>query len=67
MNPLVEAVKKHAIENYEKDGWDIAVECYDDATLASMIRGETTEAGAIKKVHCIVSVLDEVRSDIQGS
>ena len=33
---LVDAVKGHAVRNYEKDGWDYIVECYGDGDIAEL-------------------------------
>ena len=50
MASLIDAVKAHAIENYESDGWDIVVECYSDEDLFTIIGNARTIAGAIKRV-----------------
>ena len=48
MEALIAAVKKHALANYERDGWDYVVECYDDAQIADIIKTARTPTGAIK-------------------
>ena len=30
MKDLIEEVKRHAVENYNSNGWDILVECWED-------------------------------------
>ena len=50
MASLIDAVKSHAIANYEIDGWDIVVECYSDEDLFTIIGNARTIAGAIKRV-----------------
>jgi hypothetical protein len=50
MVSLIEAVKKHAIENYEINGWDIVVECYSDEDIFTVIGNARTISGAIKKL-----------------
>lgn len=62
MNDLIAAVKRHARENYNRGGWDIVVECYDDADLAALIGGAKTEREAIDKVADIVGIHHERRN-----
>lgn len=66
-NELVEAVKAHAVENYEDDGWDYLVECYDDGEVAELIDGATTVEEAIKAAAEIMRLLDDRRKDIQAT
>ena len=59
-NTLVEAVKKHALANYEgKYGWSEIVECWSDEDLATAIAGATTEAGAIDIMSQYVDLKEE--------
>lgn len=62
MNHLVEAVKRHAHENYEQ-GWHWIVECYSDAELVTLIGKARTVAGAIKKVGEEVRIMKERESN----
>tara|TARA_R100000700_G_scaffold38694_1_gene50344 strand:+ start:226 stop:453 length:228 start_codon:yes stop_codon:yes gene_type:complete len=66
---LVDAVKGHAVRNYEKDGWDYIVECYGDGDIASIIQAAnaTTREEAIKAVGDYIKVKDDYRSDIMGA
>ena len=48
---LVWAVRRHAAENYEKDGWDFIEECHTDEEIKEAIGGIMTEAAAIKAVQ----------------
>ena len=61
MNSMVEAVRKHAIENYEGAfGWSEIVECWSDDDLMKLIIGDaTTEAEAIKRAQDYVDVKEE--------
>ena len=34
---LIAAVRRHAINNYEQDGWDVLVECWDDGNILERI------------------------------
>ncbi len=65
VNKLVEGVKNHGIDHYEK-GWDILVECWSDEKILSTIKGCKTVKGAIKKVWNELKPQVEYRKDIQG-
>jgi hypothetical protein len=64
---LVAAVRKHALANYNDDGWDYVVEAYDDEYILHLIGDSVTVAGAIRNVHRSVKTLNSVRRDIQGA
>jgi len=66
---LVDAVKGHAVRNYEKDGWDYIVECYGDGEIGEIIRAAnaTTREEAIKAVGDYIKVKDDYRSDIMNA
>lgn len=68
VDELVKQVKQHARDNYEKRGWDILIECHDDAEIAAWIGKPMTKAGAIRKVaqESGITVVDSRRKDIQG-
>lgn len=67
MKELIAAVRKHAEENYEKDGWDYVVECFSDEELAEDIKDCITAEEAIKAVGYWVKILDDRRQDIQAT
>lgn len=60
------AIKAHALANYEKDGWDYVVECYDDAQIVEIIKTARTIAGAIKMMRAHVKPRADYRADIQA-
>jgi len=60
------AIKAHAIANYEIDGWDYVVECYDDAQIADIVKTARTEKGAIRMMRAQVKPRADYRADIQG-
>jgi hypothetical protein len=68
MASLIEAVKAHAIENYEQDGWDIVAECYSDEDIISAIGNARTPAGAIRRVKADnapeTNYREEIRAEI---
>jgi len=59
MANLVEAVKAHALKNYEHDGWDYIVEAHTDSEIETLIEGATTEAEAIERAGYIVGIMKE--------
>ncbi len=65
---MVEAVKAHAIKNYDSDGWDTIVECYEDRELAEEIResGASTIAEAIERIGKGCKTYDGHRKDVQA-
>lgn len=63
---LIAAVKAHALANYESGGWDMIVECYEDAELAEEIGDATTEAEAIARVGRTAGLYDEQRTAVQN-
>jgi len=70
MKEMIEAVRAHAEANYERDGWDIVVECYDDAEIEELIvEGgmPRTAKGAIKKVEADVKDRYEIYCDIAAT
>ena len=69
LGSLVDAVKGHAVRNYEKDGWDYIVECYNDGEIAEIIQdaNATTREKAIKAVGDYIKVADDYRSEIRNA
>jgi hypothetical protein len=65
---LVEAVKAHAVKNYEQGGWDYVVECWSSADIETKIVENVldTEPKAIAWFGEIVGLLDERRRDVQA-
>jgi len=63
---LVSDVKEYALRNYNKDGWDICVECYSDDDIASIIYGAVSERVAISKMKNYLGSWDEYRSEIMS-
>ena len=66
IDDLVFAVKMYARKHYEKDGWDIVVECYDDKELATIIGKARTVQGAIAKVKAHVGPQANYRAEIRS-
>jgi len=66
MKDIIAAVKAHAKANYNKGGWDIVVEAYEDSEIAEAIEGCSTAEQAIAKMGKIVGVRAAYREDIQA-
>jgi len=60
------AIKAHALTNYEKDGWDIVVECYDDTQIIEIVKNCRTIKGAIRAVRAHIKPRADYRADIQS-
>jgi hypothetical protein len=57
--------RPRTFDNYEKGGWDILVECWDDEEIAEVIGGAKTRAkAAIAACKRVVGTIDEYRSDV---
>ena len=67
MDDLIAAFKAHAVAHYEDGGWDVIVECWNDAEIAEAIKGATTLTGAIRKVNAFVDVMADRQADAHNS
>jgi hypothetical protein len=63
---LVQAVRDHALANYNKDGWDFLVECWEDSDIVEQIGSAKTLAAAIKNCRATVRLLDERRQEVRA-
>ena len=63
---LVDAVRAHALEHYNEDGWDYLVECWEDYEILAIVKGSTSEAQAIRKARKQVKVLGDYRNEIRA-
>jgi hypothetical protein len=75
MSAAVEAVKAHAQEHYEDGGWDVIVECWEDAEIAEYVQ-QQLDAGyihdlssseAIRAFLTIVSIWKDREDDAANS
>ena len=64
---LIEAVKKHALKNYESGGWDHVVECLSDGDIADMISGQHSVSGAIAAVKIYADQCGGNREEIEST
>lgn len=67
MTDLVKAVREHANANYNKDGWDILVECWSDEDIESAIGLACTARQAIGRCKRIVGTVDQYRAEIKST
>lgn len=63
---LIDAVRKYANRNYNRDGWDYLVECWSDEDIGQAIAGANTVAQAIARCKRTVSLMDEMRSSVMS-
>jgi hypothetical protein len=66
-NDLVEAVKAHALAHYNDGGWDVIVECFDDAQIRTEIGRARTVEGAIRKMRPLVAIWADQQADARNS
>jgi hypothetical protein len=69
LDQLIDGVKKHALEHYEENGWDIVVECFGRDELIPLLReaGAATLEDAIEAVGEIAKLHDERRREIRST
>lgn len=66
---LITAVREHARRNYNRDGWDILVECWDDSDIIAAITpnvGIGTPELAIQHIAKQLKLVNDYRTDIQN-
>ena len=67
-NELIQLVRRHALDNYESNGWDVLVECWDDGDILERIsdaKAQTPDA-AIKACQSWVELYDGQRRAIRN-
>lgn len=64
---LVRAVREHARSHYNKGGWDIVVECYDDTDIIKSMGPALTPEQAIRAVGEEIGIQDSYRRDIEAT
>lgn len=64
---FVSAVRRHAVENYDTDGWDFVVECWSDEDILDRVESARSEAEAIRLVAEDISDLAEYRAEIEAT
>jgi len=64
MKSWIERIRQHATIHYTEDGWDILVECWDDAYIEEHYRGCKTYEEAVIAISNTLSAMDGWRSEI---
>ena len=64
---FIKAVRDHARNTYDEDGWDIVWECWDDDMILEIIADAQTAEEAIALVREIAVAQDDYRKDIQAT
>lgn len=65
---FIALIRAHALANYNKDGWDILVETYEDEDILEAIEGKAvTVDEAIKVLGKVLKVADDYRKEIQST
>jgi hypothetical protein len=64
---LINEVKAYALDHYNDGGWDVIVECWEDADIAKAIAGATTLLGARRKLASSVSIWADREADARNS
>jgi hypothetical protein len=64
---LVKQVREHAEQNYNQDGWDFLVECWEDSDILEYIDGVDDLETAINNCRRVVMALDENRREIRAT
>ena len=64
---LIQAVKDHAMNNYDRSyGWSEVIECYSDTDIAGIIGDAQTAKDAILRMAEMVELRDERYSEAIG-
>lgn len=63
---LVAAVRHYALTNYNSDGWDYVVECWEDSDILECIGDAQSVDTAVANTRIIVKKFAELRADIES-
>lgn len=64
---LINAVRAHALANYNQDGWDYLVECWSDGDILECLGDVTTVTQAIDIIKQELEVLAEMRDEVRAA
>jgi hypothetical protein len=64
---LINAVRNHALANYNTDGWDYLVECWMDGDILECLDGAETVEQAIANVRDALAPLAEMRDEVRSA
>jgi len=60
------SIRQHAKENYDRDGWDYIVECWEDSDIVKAWGDAKDLKQALANVHEVVQVMDSRRKDVES-
>jgi hypothetical protein len=68
---IIEAVREHAKRNYNRGGWDILVECWDDSDILNAVGydcvgGCESIEEATEACRERLAISDDMRRDIEA-
>ena len=64
---LIQAVRDHARRNYNRDGWDMLVECWEDRDIVKAMGEASTVKQAIRNVRMVLKLSDDYRREIEST
>jgi hypothetical protein len=64
---LVKQVREYAKQNYNQDGWDFLVECWEDSDILEYIGDATDAETAIQNCRHVTQALDDTRREIRST
>jgi hypothetical protein len=64
---LIDGVRAHAGKNWNKGGWDILYECWDDQDIGAQIVDGDTLPRAIARIKRHLRDIHEYRREIQST
>ena len=64
---LINAVRHYAHANYNQDGWDYVVECWEDGDIMECLDGASTVKQAIANVRDALAPLAERRDEVRAA
>ena len=64
---LIAKIRTHALQNYEKDGWDYLIECWSDAEILEKVKDCRSYHGCIRKLQDTLKSMNEYREEIQST
>lgn len=64
---LIAAVRDHALDNYNTEGWDYLVECWEDGDIIDAMGDASTTKQAINNVRDALRPLADMRDEVRAA
>lgn len=64
---LINAVRDYAYANYNDDGWDYLVECWEDGDILECLGDAQTAEEAIDNVRDALRPLSDMRDEVRAA